>query len=601
VQDTYSPALNLGLSRALEGFDLTGEKIPELDELFQRLPKALRLRLFDAARTTGVTFTVSTPAEQTALQTTIKEVLREREYLKTLNRERNQLTHNKTRQGHKTARAVELQEEIVRVRTQLTLFEGRLAAALSPIDELPDRSARLYGATPAKAGVTVVFPPPQQRELRGLLENIRAGVAGVSKASLVRTEGMGLLVVLVQVVNLVGAVTELRKQRNKRTLEPLLNALTATSAAGFSAAQSLADRALKARGAALVVSVQHQALDMVRVQIGKMHIGLGLFTYFSGLLSSGASLISHRARWSLAVRSGNDSAQNSAALAAIGASGVTTVNIYGVSQTVHAGYAVLVAPNNAARVAAWAAAGTRLSSVFFRFNLAGALFTILELAGSWLFNRYNISAHDKWLKISPWSRDVEMRGDYSLDDYQSYLAFLIHAPYAQLGPNPYDSWLENLLLKAKPSDIHLILPRLTLNDLSCALGSKPAQLLSIGAHRISTGLHSRGAPKELREVISDEIVRSLRVVKSTPEGLVLCLQYPIDPNFEFTPAKEILELAVRIQALNAKGEWVSRTRIIQMDPRENGHFSVIAPHLVKEKPPVLPVETQFLERTEHAE
>ncbi|WP_323170871.1 hypothetical protein, partial [Pseudomonas atacamensis] len=92
----------------------------------------------------------------------------------------------------KTARAVELQQEIVRVRTQLALFEGRLAAALSPIDEVPDRSARLYGATPAKAGVTVVFPPAQHRELRGLLENIRAGVAGVSKASLVRPEGMGL-------------------------------------------------------------------------------------------------------------------------------------------------------------------------------------------------------------------------------------------------------------------------------------------------------------------------------------------------------------------------------------------------------------------------
>ncbi|MGO4016188.1 hypothetical protein, partial [Pseudomonas sp. ITP1] len=71
VQDTYSPALNLGLSRALEGFDLAGEKIPDLDELFQRLPKALRLRVFDAARTSGVTFTVSTPAEQAALQATI--------------------------------------------------------------------------------------------------------------------------------------------------------------------------------------------------------------------------------------------------------------------------------------------------------------------------------------------------------------------------------------------------------------------------------------------------------------------------------------------------------------------------------------------------
>jgi hypothetical protein len=61
----------------------------------------------------------------------------------------------------------------------------------------------------------------------------------------------------------------------------------------------------------------------------------------------------------------------------------------------------LTAPNSAARKAAWAAAGTRLSTVFFRFNLAGALFTVLELSGSWLFNRYNLSAHDKWLKTTP--------------------------------------------------------------------------------------------------------------------------------------------------------------------------------------------------------
>ncbi|RBH35578.1 hypothetical protein C3F00_045415, partial [Pseudomonas sp. MWU13-2860] len=147
VQDIYSPALHLGLGRALEGFDLGGEKNPDLDELFQRLPKALRLRLFDAAKTSGVTFTVASPAEQAALQREIKDLLRERDYLKTLDRERNQLTRNKNRQGHKTPRAVELQHEIVRVRAQLAQIEVRLAKALSPIPEVPDESARLYGAT----------------------------------------------------------------------------------------------------------------------------------------------------------------------------------------------------------------------------------------------------------------------------------------------------------------------------------------------------------------------------------------------------------------------------------------------------------------------
>lgn len=601
VQDTYSPALNLGLSRALEGFDLTGEKIPELDELFQRLPKALRLRLFDAARTTGVTFTVSTPAEQTALQTTIKEVLRERAYLKTLNRERNQLTHNKNRQGHKTARAVELQEEIVRVRTQLTLFEGRLAAALSPIDELPDRSARLYGATPAKAGVTVVFPPPQQRELRGLLENIRAGVAGVSKASLVRTEGMGLLVVLVQVVNLLGAYREVMKQtRDRKKRADFFAALAATGAAGFTAAQGLADTALKARSTSLVGSLQLEALQQVRVQVGKLHVGLGGFTYTFGLLSSVNSFNNHRRNWQEAVRSGDHSAQTGAALAKLGAGGMASANSYGLSETLFAGYKIITAQNNAARTVAWAAAGTRLSLVFFRFNLAGALFTVLEFVGTWLFNRYNLSAHDKWLKITPWSHDEEMRGDHSLDDYQSYLAFLIHAPYAQSGPDPSDTWLKTLLFGAKPSDIHLVLPRLALNDLLPPLNGKPTHRLGIGAHRLVLPLHGRGVPQVRMEVISEEILSSLRIVKSSPDGLVLCLQYPVRPDSEYVPAKETLELAVCIQAVNGNGEWASRTRVIHIDPRDTGHFAVVVPGSVKENPPVLLVETQYLEWADHA-
>jgi hypothetical protein len=601
VQDTYSPALNLGLNRVLEGFDLSGEKIPELDELFQRLPKALRLRLFDAAKTSGVTFTVASPAEQSALQTAIKELLREREYLKTLNRERNQITHNKNRQGHKTLRAVELQEEIVRVRAQLNVFEGRLAAALSPIEELPDRSARLYGATPARAGVTVLFPPAQQGELRSLLGNIRMGVSGVSAGSLVKMEGMGLVVVLVQVVNLVGVFKETLKQsKNKRTIGPILSAVATTGAAGFTAAQSLTDTALKARSTALNAALQLDAMQHVNVQMGKLHVGLGAFTYGFGLVSSAISLNNRYKNWQQAIRSGNQSAQGAAALTTLGAGGMVTVNAYGLGHTVHATFTVLTAPDKAARTIAWAAAGTRLSTVFFRFNLAGALFTVLELSGIWLYNRYNLSAHDKWLKITPWSRDEEMCGDHSLHDYQSYLAFLIHAPYAQLGPNSHDSWLKNLMFKAKPSDIHLVLPRLTLSDLQPPLGGKPKHRLGIGAHRISMPMHSQGAPRERKDVISEEVVRSLRIVESTSEKLVLCLEYPVDPNSEFTPAKETLELAVCIQNLNDKGEWVSRTRVIHLDPRGDGHFSVVTPQLVKENPPVLLVETQLLELADHA-
>ncbi|MHC8337086.1 toxin VasX [Pseudomonas sp. HLT2-19-2] len=601
AQHSLSPALNLGLSRALEGFDLAGEKIPDLDELFRRLPKALSGRLLDAAKTTGVTFTVASPAEHAALQTNLKELLRERDYLKTLTRERNQLTHNKNRQGHKTPRAVELQGEIVRVRGQLTQLEGQLAGALSPIAELPDQSARLYGATPARAGVTAVFPPAQQLEVRSLLKDIRLGVQSVPNANLIRSEGMGLLVFLVQGVNLVSVIRELTNQsRNKRVWMPVFNAAMTTGAAGFTAAQSLADTALKARSVALVAGLQHHALQNLHVQMGKLHVGLGIFTYGFGFISSVVSLNTQQQNWQQATRSGNAAAQNSAALAAASAAGMTTVNAYGLGHTLHAGYSVAIARNAAARTAAWAAAGTRLSTVFFRFNLAGALFTILELGGTWLYNRYNISAHDKWLKTTPWSLDTDHRGDHALDEYQRYLAYLLNAPYTQLGPNEHDSWLKNFLLKAKPSDIHLVLPRLKLSDFQPPLSGQPAHRLGIGAHRIAIPLHSRGTPRERKDVISDEITASLRIVQTGPDRLVLCLQYPVDPDSEFTPASEKLELAVCIQTLNAKGVWESLTDVIHLNPRGKGHFPALPRQSVTEHPPLLLVETHLLELADHA-
>ncbi|NSX12391.1 hypothetical protein HTX81_27720, partial [Pseudomonas lini] len=418
---------------------------------------------------------------------------------------------------------------------------------------------------------------------------------------LIRSEGMGLLVFLVQGVNLVSVYREMQSQTgNKRAWAPFANALAATGAAGFTAAQSLSDTALKTRSAALVAGLQHHALQNVHVQMGKMHVGLGFFTYLFGFASSMVSLINHHQNWQQATRSGNQAAQSSAALATVGATGTTTVNAYGLRHTGRAAFNVLIAKNTAARTAAWAAAGTRLSTVFFRFNLAGALFTVLELGGTWLYNRYNLSAHDKWLKTTPWSLDADERGDHTLDEYQSYLAYLLHAPYAQLGPNKHDSWLKDLLLKAKPKDIHLVLPGLKLNDFQPPLSGQPAHRLGIGAHRLSVPLHSRGVPRERKDVISEEVANSLHIVQTGPDRLVLCLQYPVDPDSEFTPASETLELAVCIQTLNAKGAWVSRIRVIRLNPRTESHFPALPSNSVTEHPPMLLVETHLLELADHA-
>ena len=60
------------------------------------------------------------------------------------------------------------------------------------------------------------------------------------------------------------------------------------------------------------------------------------------------------------------------------------------------------------------------------------------------------------------------------------------------------------------------------------------------------------------------------------------------------------ELAVCIQTLNAKGGWVSRVRVIHLNPRAAGRFPALPRQAVTEHPPMLLVETHLLELADHA-
>jgi hypothetical protein len=96
------------------------------------------------------------------------------------------------------------------------------------------------------------------------------------------------------------------------------------------------------------------------------------------------------------------------------------------------------------------------------------------------------------------------------------------------------------------------------------------------------------------------VANSLRIVETGPDRLVLCLQYPLDIDAEFTPASETLELTVCLQTLANNGEWVSRNRVIRLNPRGEGHFPVSPSQTVTERPPMLLVETHLLEMADHA-
>jgi hypothetical protein len=116
----------------------------------------------------------------------------------------------------------------------------------------------------------------------------------------------------------------------------------------------------------------------------------------------------------------------------VASGGLAATNAYGFGHTAKAGYQVLMAAKGEARKTAWKVAGARLGSVFFRSSWAGGFFTILELAGTWLYNRYNTSGHDQWLQSTPWGLDVDKRKDLSLQEFQHYLTLQQFAPFVEV-------------------------------------------------------------------------------------------------------------------------------------------------------------------------
>lgn len=596
AQQTMSPALNRGIEKVLADFDqvLKGQPMPDLDQLFRRLPKALPTRILDAARREGVTFTVASDGERAALRSALKDLFEEKEYLKKLNRERNTV---KRMAGHRSPKAQQLQVEIEIVRQQLAGTEVRLAGALSPIGELPDNSVRLYGATPVRAGITIVFPAANHQDISGLMKNFRNGVKAAPKQNLMG-DGAALLLFVVQALNLRQVLAETSGQiKNRSVLLPVFNAAVATGAAGFAAAQGVFDTALTARSSLLAKGLQNHAVAQVQVQMGKLHIGLGVTTYLFGGVAAGLSLKSYQGNWEQAVRSGNDGAQAGAIMSMAGSGGLLASNLYGLGSTLDAAYTVLVAEQGVARTAAWAASGVRLSSVFFRANLVGALFTALELGGNYVYNHYNTSSHDQWLQTTPWGQDASKRQSLSLTEYQNALIAIVQAPSAQVGRVEHDAWWKNLLLRAKVGDIHLLLPGLDTAAFLAPLGGKPTHRLKIGAYRINTIRIERAQTTERWEVLSEPVEARLRRVEDNQ--MILCIGYPESHERIVGKSGEELMLVVAIQSHHSSGLPQQRTHYIRLDPRGSGVFPSV--DRVPQLPyaPLLQVEPLMLELVPH--
>lgn len=584
AQNSLAPALNRGLEKLVAEFAAVfkGHTMPDLDQLFRNLPFALKSNILQAAKTEGVTFKFATPEEKASLRFTLQEVLKQRGEMSKLKRERrqaNQTARSKGEKGHTSAQSVETQHKINYLRWQLDAGEKRLAASISPIVELPDEHARLFGSTLERAGLTVIFPNESQRQAAGLMRDFRNGVKSAPALN-VLGDGAALLLFVAQAVNLVQVWKEMSGiPFHKQEGDPLRNALFATSAAGFAAAQGVFDTALNAQAKVLGDSLRLNALSRLEVTIGKLHVGLGAGAYLFGFIAAIVSLHTYHKNWVHAVRSGNRGAQHGAMLTMIASGGLALSNAYGGGNLGIAAYELLMANKAVAPESALKFWGARLSSVFVRVSWVGGLFTLLELAGVWLYNRYNTSAHDQWLQSVPWSHDLEKRRNLSLKEFHSALTALLQAPFVEIKDSADEPYWRSFLPNAQEGEIFLVFPGLDTSTFQLPLVGIKRHALMVGAQRITTVAQSyKSALVEQFENVTDLLhSRLFRVVSEQEKKnkgcpLLLKLVYPLNAEHVLGKISESLLIEINLQSWDENEQVSEQTYRIRFNALEKGRF-----------------------------
>ena len=366
---------------------------------------------------------------------------------------------------------------------------------------------------------------------------------------------------------------------HKQEWGPLSNALFATGAAGFAAAQGVLDTALNAQAKALGASLRENALSRLMVTIGKFHVSLGAGAYLFGFIAALISFRTYHNSWVQAVRSGNRGAQHGSMLSMIASGGLAISNAYGGGSLAVAAYELLMANKGAAREAALKAWGTRLSGVFARVTLAGGLFTLMELAGLWLYNRYNTSTHDQWLQSVPWSLDLEKRRNLSLKEFHSSLTALLQAPFVEIKNSADESYWRSMLPNAKVGEIFLVFPGLDISTFQVPLVGIKRHALMIGAQRITMVTQSyKSALVEYVENVTELLHMDLLRVVSEKEKenkgspLLLKLMYPLNPERVLGKVSEELLIEINLQSWNENAQVSEQTYRIRFNALEKGRF-----------------------------
>ncbi|MGM8934131.1 toxin VasX [Pseudomonas neustonica] len=578
AHDTLTPALAYGFSRSVEqALQATHlEQIPSMEELFDSLPPATVKRMFDISRKEGVTFTVGDADDLAALRQEINDVFAAQAEQARL---RKRHTEAKKNSGHQSPAAQQALDEFKEARDLRRTLESRLLGKLTPISKVPDSNVRISPSSVGHPGLTLLLSGSQHEAVTGIWRNLGRGYAQAGPAGMLG-DGVGVLIAVLQAANLIHVWRETMEQgEHNREWSDFRSAIASTAASGFMASQSIANTALNARIVALESSLKYYSARNVKLLLGKLHLGLGLVGYGAMLITAVYSVGRHHANLIAALRSGNRAAQYGATTAMVGAAGIAGASGYGLYNSAHAGLAVM-------RGTSWAVAGLRLSSVFLRVNLVGAIFTVLELGGTWWYNWNNLSRHDAWLQTTPWSRDLDKRDNLPLAEYQNQLQAILSAPVAELRHVSQGNWLSSAIGVYQGVEVGIQLPGLSRESLLKVENNPALVQLSLAGYQVR-----KEGRREVEhwQPISEDIVMNTEMSNSGPLQLTIT-----SSAFPESTAKLDLVIVVRIEILDQEGSYIPQEHSIRLRTLTEGSYSTSELRAKGEQAPKRVVDPYFL-------
>lgn len=306
-----------------------------------------------------------------------------------------------------------------------------------------------YGEGPAKVGFHIKgLTDAQKADIKQMASDLRSAKQIKVVKNLNGWDGLAAVLAGFAVYNAAKSVKDYMNNPNKKGV---LLAMERDISNAVGACFGLAQGIRAGYDLAAVNNVQSATAKLVYgAKLGKWTTALGGAAYFFGLPTSSIKSIEAYQKLHESVIKGDQAGmiKNAVDMSAEGTMAV--VNGYGFVQSAMVGRAVFVA-DKASKAVIWASNSARLLSIGARINLIGLIVSAVQLGGTVIYNRWNLTKYMQWFEHCQWGDEPTFS---SLQQSNEQLAKISTKPVAAI-------------MKLKKGNVFtLTMPRFSLEQLT---------------------------------------------------------------------------------------------------------------------------------------